>query len=219
MGIKLIIFDLDGTLYKSEFTFVSAVQNALRDFGMPILEREKILPLLRFTAQGYAEELLLNSKDKDGIDVLRKKIKEYELAAIPVAGVLYPGVKETLKELRANGYDMAICTNAGYDYLNAVMKETGIKRYFPLAFGNDSGKPKSDLAADLINAAGLGPEACILVGDSDSDQHAAEKNGVLFIEAAWGYGNESIVNPDYNIPNIKKLPDLLKGVIESALLP
>jgi phosphoglycolate phosphatase-like HAD superfamily hydrolase len=48
------------------------------------------------------------------------------------------------------------------------------------------------------------------VGDSDSDQIAALRNNVVFIEAAWGYGNDAIENARYRIEDIGELPDVLK---------
>ncbi|TFG61836.1 MAG: HAD family hydrolase [Spirochaetales bacterium] len=208
MRTKFIIFDLDGTLYKSESTFVPAVVKTLKDFGMPVPPREEILPMLRFTAQGYSERLL-NSKDPERIESFRKQIRSYELADIPVSGILYPGVTETLEDLHALGYGMAICTNAGYDYLNAVMDKTELGKYFAETFGNDSGKPKSELVRDLLKAAGASPGECVLIGDSDSDQTAAGSHNIAFIEAAWGYGNSSISGAEYRIQYISELRDLL----------
>jgi phosphoglycolate phosphatase len=208
MKRDFLILDLDGTLYKSESTFVPAVEKAMRDFEIALPPREEILSLLRFTAQGYSERLL-DSKVPEKVDAFRKKVRSYELVDIPVSGILYPGVTETLEDLRERGYEMTICTNAGYDYLNAVMDRTGIARYFIGIFGNDLGKPKAELVHDLLKTAGKDPGSCVLLGDSDSDQTAAAKHGIAFIEAGWGYGNASIVDARHRIQSITELPGIL----------
>lgn len=210
MNIKLVIFDLDGTIYKSESTYVPAIQNALNDFGLPSLVPEEILPFLRYNAQEYSEKIL-GSDDADRIEEFRKKVRQYELRDIPVIGALFPGVVEILDELRSLGCEMAICTNAENNYLDAVVDKTGIRQYFRALLGNDSGRPKADLVRELLAATGHSSKQCVVVGDSDSDQNAALHNGVAFIEAAWGYGNDTIENARFRIEDIGELPDILNA--------
>jgi len=211
MSLKLIIFDLDGTIYKSESTFVPSIMNAMKDFDLAQLSPGDILPLLRYTAWGYSENIL-GSDDADRVDAFRKKVRFYELQGIREAGVLFPGVVNVLSELKGLGCEMVICTNAENNYLTAVVEKTGIGNFFTAMIGNESGRPKADLVRELIASTGHSAEQCVIVGDSDSDQTAALQNDILFIEAAWGYGNASIENALYRIRHISELPGMIKGL-------
>ena len=211
MKIKLVILDLDGTIYKSESTFIPAIQNALLDFGLPHLAPKDILPFLRYNAREYSERFT-GSEDVERIEAFRNKVRHYELRDIPVVGALFPGVEDTLDNLKGLGSELAICTNADKNYLDAVINKTGIRQYFTALVGNDSGRPKADLVREILTTLDYSPVQCVVVGDSDSDQIAALRNNVVFIEAVWGYGNATIINPPYRIKDMRELPEVLKAL-------
>jgi putative hydrolase of the HAD superfamily len=103
---------------------------------------------------------------------------------------LYPGVRETLDELKKSGLKLAIITDADSYHTLARLKKVGLRDYFDLLVAADmTGTKKPDPAHFLfaLQALGTKPEESLVVGDSiKRDMAPARKLGLKTAYASYG---------------------------------
>ncbi|MBS3781113.1 MAG: HAD family hydrolase [Candidatus Thermoplasmatota archaeon] len=205
MDDKLIIFDLDGTLYKTEEVSVPALKDAFSRFGI-MLSGETILNQFGEPTDQIIENLVPEEKEhlKDRI---KKAIIEKESELIPEKATLYDGVKSLLKDLKESGYELAICSNGRTDYIERVLKTTSIESYFTSIKGHEKGKKKSDLIQELMSEFSV--ESAVMVGDRYHDIEAAKKAGVKSVGALYGYGDAEAKKADFVIEEPEEILSII----------
>jgi len=103
---------------------------------------------------------------------------------------VYPGVRETLEGLRAQGVVLGCITNKREAYSRALLDVSGLGASLSFVYGGDTlGVRKPDPTPLLAAArkAGIRPAASVMVGDSRNDREAARASGFAFVFAAYGY--------------------------------
>ncbi len=108
----LLIFDLDGTLIDSVPDLTNALNEALRERGYATLRRAEVSPMVgdgvpALVSRGFAAR---GGSAAEAVEVLPRYIKFYEANATKLTRP-YPGVRDTLVDLRRRGYRNAVCTN------------------------------------------------------------------------------------------------------------
>ena len=206
----VLIFDYDGTINETMKIYMPGVHKAvdwlIEDCGIKV-ERpsdEKIASWLGVNMDdmwadflpGLDKELKIKAAHLVGKVMLEKTMK-HEAA-------WYAGMEETLDELKARGYDMAVLSNCGIQYAKTQWETFGMDKWFDAFFQCESfdNAPKEDIiriiAADYEKAAEMTPvkseKGCsgrlrkfIGIGDRDSDLAAAKNIGAPFIGCRYGY--------------------------------
>jgi len=218
-NIKLICFDLDGTLVNSvpdlslalnamldELNLVSCQENDVKNWvgnGIPKMVERALQHVGKCGfEQAYFTQALC----------CFEKHYEYYLNS---ASALYPQVAETLQQLHKKGYKMALITNKAEQFLPDLLKYFAIAEYFDLLLGGDSlarNKPdpmQVDFACAHFSVNKL---STIMVGDSRNDILAGQNANVKTIALTYGYNYGdpvSLLNPDYIINEFNELLDLL----------
>jgi phosphoglycolate phosphatase len=186
--VKLIIYDLDGTLINSAKTVVNILNQIRNDRGLQPLTIKRLVPWLSMGGEDLVASALEIPVD-DIHPYLLKFRKRYAELSTPEDS-LYPGVKEALNELSNLGYQLAICTNKPRGLTEKILKETQLHSYF--AYLNAGGdllhkKPHPDNLFSCLSYFGLGSKEAILVGDSTVDQAMAMAAKVAFVQYLPGY--------------------------------
>ncbi|MFW5945995.1 MAG: HAD family hydrolase [Candidatus Natronoplasma sp.] len=195
MNRKLIIFDLDGTLYKTEEVSVPALKEAFSLFGITV-SRETILNQFGEPTDQIIENLVPKEKI-DLKDQIKKAIVEKESEFIPIEATLYDGVKNLLRTLTERGHKLAICSNGRYDYIEKVLETTSIMKYFSSIKAYTEDKSKAERIEELLSEFSV--REALMVGDRYHDIEAAKSAGVKSIGALYGYGGEEAKKADFVI--------------------
>ncbi len=204
----LLIFDLDGTLYRTESSFVRTMRGVYGMHRLPYPGDAAILGMVGETFETFLDWLI--GQGFDGArDELKEEIGRAEMAAIRSHGELYDGVPETLRELRGRGCLLALCTNGDRRYVDAVLGRGGILPLFEsLSTLETGGRSKSERLGDLIRESQ--PRRPIMVGDRYHDVEAARSNGCRMVGALYGYARDGeLASADATIASF---PELL-GVV------
>lgn len=101
----------------------------------------------------------------------------------------YPEIKNTILELSSQGVSLAVLTSKPLDRTTDVIARLGLT--FDVIMTPESGmpgKPNPDQLQEIIKITKAGPEDALFVGDMDVDRLCAERAGVRFVHACWGYG-------------------------------
>lgn len=188
-GLRLCIFDLDGTLVDSAPAVCDAV-NAIRlERNGALLSVAEIAPFMCFNGEGMLERALGPLMRSPSGDLARFRALYGARPGGPAD--LYPGIAHMLEGLRATGVMLAVCTNKVQNLTEKVLKETGLDRLIAFAVGGDAvgrSKPDPGHVLAVLDRAGCRPDEAVYIGDSLVDADAAIGAGVTFVHAGWGYG-------------------------------
>ncbi|TVR59198.1 MAG: HAD family hydrolase [Spirochaetaceae bacterium] len=203
MSAPLLVFDLDGTLFRSEDVFVPAISCTLERYGLPVPPRGEILSFLTMTSTEFTRRITAGTSVSP--EEFQHEFRLRERAAIPKDGRLYPGISEMLRNLRDDGFLMAICSNGSAKYVDIVLDALGIRSLFERCATNDRNVAKAELLRELLSD----ERPAVMVGDSPGDQAAAVACGVPFVYAAYGYGEVAPEQAD----DVCEAPEYLETVV------
>ena len=182
----LLIFDLDGTLFRTDICSVRALQSVFRDHGLAIPPTDEWVDCFGMPESDFVAWLEDYGGQGRGPSLLAE-IAQRELQMVPHEGKLYPGAMEALSALRPRVEQMAICSNGPEPYVQTVIASMGLDGFLDaVRWRRDDDRGKADMIADLLGQ--LPARPAIVMGDRAEDIAAARANGALAVGAAYGYG-------------------------------
>ena len=187
----LLVFDLDGTLVDSVPDLASALNIVLREQGHAPLSPAEVAPMVgdgipALVARGFAAR---GGTAAEAAAALPHYIALYEANATALTRP-YPGVRETLVELRRTGYRHAVCTNKLQQATLAVLQGLDLTPLFDGVAGGDRypfKKPDPRHLLGLIAELGGTAERALMIGDSENDAAVAHAAQVPLILMRYGY--------------------------------
>lgn len=214
---KLLIFDVDGTIWDSEPDIFLSFNHTLREFaGMEIgMEEFKKLAGLSLN---HMFELVLPEPKKNMSRELEKQYKSYYIdqGHFADATVLYPSVKETLELLRKTGYSMAVASSKPKRILDKMVDHFDLK-VFDLVLGTEESKfkhkPDPEILHHIMDQMGVGKERTVIIGDTKADILAGKNAGIDTIAATYGFDKkENLValNPTFLVDDFQTLRKVLE---------
>jgi phosphoglycolate phosphatase len=218
--IRLLIFDLDGTLIDSKTDLVLSV-NAMREhMGLTRLEPEVVVS---YVGQGVT--ILIRRALGDGAsdeEVTRARaifLDDYRCHLLDNT-VPYPGVCEALETLRDR--TMAVLTNKDVDLSREILIGLGLRPYFSAIYGDRSfpqRKPDPAGVIKLMQDAGTSAWQTMVVGDSDTDVLTGRNAGVWTCGVTYGFGAQTleVVPPDVLLGDLRELADLVNGRVRGTV--
>ena len=210
MQIKLIIFDLDGTLVDTSGDITNALNYALKPYGLRDLTVEDTIKMV---GEGITRliEKLLESERIQMRDTVIKRFLDYYSEHLVDFSTLYPHVRETLEKL--NDYKKAVISNKREYLSTRLLDKLDLLKYFDLVVGSDTTSERKPSAIPVIyvfTKLGVNPDQSIIVGDSNYDIEAGKKAGLKTVAVTYGYRERQyLIDADYIIDSMKDLLTLL----------
>jgi phosphoglycolate phosphatase len=216
--IKLVIFDLDGTLIDSRLDLVHSVNAALRHIGRTELPDDVIAsyvgdgaPILIQRALGG--EAVDEAIVRQGLQFFLSYYREHKLDHTTV----YAGVKEALESVQSasNGAprQMAVLTNKPVVPSRAIVDALGLGPFFAKIYGGNSfatKKPDPEGARKLLDEAGVRPEEAAIVGDSHVDVETGQNAGLWTVGVSYGFAPHTLEGcpPDVLVDTPQELAEV-----------
>ena len=217
-SIKLVIFDLDGTLIDSRLDLVHSVNAALRHIGRPSLPDDVIAsyvgdgaPILIQRALGG--EAVDEAIVRQGLQFFLSYYREHKLDHTTV----YEGVKEALTAVQhsSNGVPrkMAVLSNKPVVPSRAIVEALGLGPFFVQIYGGNSfasKKPDPEGARKLLEEVGVRPEEAVIVGDSHVDVETGRNAGLWTVGVSYGFAPHTLLDesPDVLVESPRELGEV-----------
>ena len=199
----IILFDLDGTLYRTHETGLPAFREICNRNGIELTPQKEAFLLYTTTdsfLRKYAPDM-----DSGQRAAFVHELKWKEIEAVKEHGRLFDGILDMLETLAQSGVAMAICGLGSKEYIEAVLEHCGIAHYFKAVYHRIDGLTKAQVLKTALSDMRLEPNLCIMVGDSVTDLTAAKENGLPFIGVSYGYGADGISDADVIVQNAAQL--------------
>jgi len=215
--IKLLIFDLDGTLIDSRQDLVNSVNAALRSLGREELPSDEIAAMVGDGAPTLVRRALGDTVDealvRKGLEYFLSYYREHKLDHTR----LYDGIPQALESLQgANGSRrvMSVLTNKPVNPSRAIVEALGIAERFVSVYGGNSFETKKPdpLGINTILAeTGVRPEEAVMIGDSAVDILTGRAAGTWTCGVTYGFAPHTLVETpgDITFDSPRELAGLL----------
>ena len=187
-SIKLLIFDLDGTLIESHRDILTAVNRTLEHFKISSVSEEEIKKII---GSGVFN-CIIQKLSEHGINDIDQAKQIYEIIyseCMLQKTFVYSGVFEMLDSL--NPYKKVVLTNKSHDFVGPILKGLGLSEYFVNYYGKEAfekHKPDPLPILKIAKEFGISSNEILIVGDSKADILAGKKANSHTVGVSYGYG-------------------------------
>ena len=214
---KLIIFDADGTIWDSEKDVFLAFNHTLKNNGNKEITKEEFQKLAGLDLEDMFERVLPKDEESLAKEYV-KKYREYYIDEGHYADetTLFENVKETLEQLKEQGFCMVIASGKPKRILDKMVNCFQLNEFeFVLGTGESHFKPKPDpeILNYVMSQLHVSKEEAVMVGDTKADIMAGKNAGIDTIALTYGYEKIDILknaNPTYLIDDFRILEEILE---------
>lgn len=186
--MRLIMFDMDGTLIDSGFAITNTINYVRENLGFEKLEKEFILEKVNDPSINAAEFFY---GTKEFTPQQTKLFEEYYNQHCLSDLVVYDGISKLIDDLKSD-FTLAVATNANSTYAHKMLNHVGLGHNFKTILGYDSvlkPKPHPEMVNKILGIHNISNINAQLIGDSHKDIMAATKAGVDSVLVNWGFSN------------------------------
>ena len=211
--IKLVIFDLDGTLIDSELDLAASVNAMLRHYGRKELPIQVIGTYIGDGAPTLIRRALGDPADRQFLQEALNYFLAYYRDHKLDNTYPYQGIKQALEQIGAAdrfSRKLAVLTNKPVRASQAIVAGLGLATYFFQIYGGNSfntKKPDPFGANTLMREAGVTAEETAMVGDSEVDIFTARNAGLWSVGVTYGFSPQTLeqVPPDVMVDSPEEL--------------
>jgi N-acetyl-D-muramate 6-phosphate phosphatase len=194
--IRLICFDVDGTLSDTDDMFVQKVERILRPvrFLLPRQDPHRLARRLVMWSEAPGN-FLIGIPDTLGVDDEIAGVMEWLNRHRPRPMkhfLLIPGVREMLQSLSAR-YPLAVVSTREAGSTRLFLDQFGLTPFFKVIVTGQTArhtKPYPDPILYAADAMNVPPESCLMVGDTTVDIRAGKAAGAQAVGVLCGFGEE-----------------------------
>lgn len=191
--LRLILFDVDGTLVDSQADILSAMGAAFAQAGLPAPDRGAVLSIIGLSLPQAMAQLAPDAprQVQAGLDAAyRRAFRDQRLAQGADHAPLYPGALELLHRLNARPETLlGVATGKSRRGLDAVIETHGLQRLFVTRQVADDhpSKPHPAMIEAALSETGVARSNAVMIGDTSFDMEMARAAGIDAIGVSWGY--------------------------------
>jgi phosphoglycolate phosphatase len=210
-GVKLIIFDLDGTIIDAYKAIEDSFNFTMCRLGLP-----RHRPFVIRRAVGWGDVALLRPFiPKELIDRAVEIYRNHHMSALVARSKLMSGSIGILKYLFHKDYILAVASNRPTRFSHILLKNLKIIKYFRLVLCADKlryGKPHPEIILKIMKSCRVNKKETVYIGDMAIDIQAGKRAGVRTIAVLTGSSSKNEIErekPDYIFKNISYLKQIL----------
>lgn len=216
--IRLLVFDLDGTLIDSRLDLIHSVNATLRHIGRPELDGDVIASYVGDGAPVLVRRVLGDNPDegllRTALDYFLGYYRQHKLDHTTV----YEGIPKTLESLAhsSNGVQrlMAVLSNKPVNPSRDIVQALGMGDFFVRIYGGNSfptKKPDPLGAQTILQETAVAADEALMIGDSSIDVLTGRNAGLWTCGVTYGFAPHSLeeVKPDVLVDTPRELGELL----------
>lgn len=215
-NIKLLVFDLDGTLVDSKADLTKSINAMLRHYQRPELPEDIIGSYVGDGAPMLVRRALGDPQDEtfvqDALKYFMTYYREHKLDHTYV----YDGIIEALSRIRAAApsIKMAVLSNKPVNPSRGICEGLNLSQFFAQIYGGNSfatKKPDPEGALTLLDETGVRAEQSVMIGDSHNDVLTAQNAGMWSLGVTYGFSPESLKThpPDVLVDTVSEMAEAL----------
>jgi phosphoglycolate phosphatase len=190
--LRLVIFDVDGTLVDSQAHIVAAMDAAFTANGLTPPDRARTLSIV-----GLSLPVAMVRLAPDNPDLTDALVEAYKHAFATLRiengaalSPLFPGARAALDALRAEDHTLlAIATGKSRRGLLHILDLHDLHRHFQSVQVADDhpSKPHPSMIEACLSDTGVAPDRAVIIGDTPYDIDMARAAGIASLGVSWGY--------------------------------
>lgn len=199
INVRLVVFDLDGTLVASLEGIAYSMNKVLEQHGYPLLTLEDTR---LFVGDGLKKVVERSIPEKERtperIETLYLELRQIYNTGYSHQLMLYPGISQTLDALVSRGIKIAINTNKNQDISEKIVQELLSRWPFQKIVGSSRSLPKKPNPQGLLSILEelkISPLETLYVGDTSIDLETAQNAGVSCINVLYGFRTKEELLP------------------------
>ena len=208
--IKLVAFDLDGTIGNTLPMCIQAFKKATRPYIGHELSDEEVVLTFGLNEEGMIGCVVDEPYRQQALNDFYVIYKELHQEMCPIP---FEGIRELIALLKQKGIIVALITGKGINSCDITLKQFNMKDSFAKVItGNAERNIKSEALKELLHDYHLAANEIVYVGDALSDITECRKANVMCLSAAWSIPQNEVTalensNPKnvfYSIPSLFK---------------
>ena len=188
--MKLVVFDVDGTLVDSQALILGAMARAMEGAGLPVLDRDQVLSIVGLSLPLAVATLLPDQPEARQHEVVAGYRAAFLSRRMDDEAPLYPGARACLDALAGRDDMMlGIATGKARRGLDAMLDHHQLRgRFVTLQTAdNHPSKPHPAMLLAACDEAGVDPADAVMIGDTSFDMQMARAAGAHAVGVTWGY--------------------------------
>lgn len=217
--IKLVIFDLDGTLLNSLEDLADSCNHLMRKYGFPEHPLDSYRYFVGDGIHKLVERILPEDKRQaDFVEQVFREMVTYYEHHMEDKTMPYYGIVEMMENLQQQGIMLAVASNKVNKAMMPLMEHYFPTIRFTAVLGQREGipvKPHPQIVFDIMEIAGVDSEETLYVGDTGVDMDTAHSAGIKAVGALWGYRDRKELTEHHADYIIAQPTELVKLTINS----
>ncbi|SCY95482.1 HAD-IA family hydrolase [Microvirga guangxiensis] len=195
--MKLVLFDVDGTLVDSQNIIVASIRGAYQAFDLEPPSRERSLSIVGLS---LVEAFTVLAGPKAPVEALAQAYKDaYNILRLDPANdaPLFPGASECIDRLKArDDVLLGLATGKSRRGVTLLIETHGWEGVFATTKTADDApsKPHPAMILQAMEELGIAPDDTMMIGDSSFDMSMARAAGALPVGVSWGFQPVAALN-------------------------
>ena len=196
MSLRLVVWDLDGTIVDSRKIIQTAMVDAFTTLGMTPPDYDRTRQIVGLSLHEGCKMLAPVDASERDIDALVEAYRNAFINNRKDPGFKeppYEGAVELLETLGNQNCLQAVATGKSHKGIEAIFGMHDLGRYFDTVWCADDGpgKPSPFMVEQSMKVLGCDPSQTVMVGDAIHDIHMGRAAKVVTHGVTWGFGERS----------------------------
>ena len=191
--LRLVVFDVDGTLVDSQAHILAAMARAFESACLAPPDRAATLSIVGLSLPVAMARLAPDVPHllPELVDAYRSAFAKLRSEGDPAAlSPLYPGARDGLERLAAEPWTLlGLATGKSRRGLEHLLDQHDLRPFFQTVQVADDhpSKPHPSMLEACLSETGVAAHRAVMIGDTSYDMEMARAAGLQAIGVAWGY--------------------------------